>query len=100
MGARPNTPHLYECLRWFCVQDYPHDQVIFGCADRTDTAIPIVERLMQEFPNRGMMLLIDQTPRGTNPKVANLIKITQHGRLTVPANAVPRNLDTAQARLA
>jgi hypothetical protein len=87
-------------LRWFCVQYYPHYQIVFGCAGRTDTAIPIVDRLMQEFPNRDMMLLIDQTPRGTDPKVANLVKITQDGRLTVPAKAAPRNLDTAQARLA
>jgi ceramide glucosyltransferase len=66
---------LYECLRSFCVQDYPHCQIVFGVADRTDTALPVVERLMQEFPHRDMMLLIDQTPRGTNPKVANLINM-------------------------
>jgi hypothetical protein len=30
---------------------------------------------MQEFPKRDMTLLVDETFRGTNPKVANLINM-------------------------
>jgi len=37
--------------------------------------IPVVTRLMQEFPNRDITLLVDETCRGTNPKVANLINM-------------------------
>ena len=69
------TPRLYQCHRSFCEQDYPEYQIVFGVADRNDTAIPIVTRLMQEFPHRDMTLLVDETARGTKPKVANLINM-------------------------
>ncbi|HXP29570.1 MAG TPA: bacteriohopanetetrol glucosamine biosynthesis glycosyltransferase HpnI [Stellaceae bacterium] len=68
-------PKLYECLRSFCEQDYPELQVVFGVADASDGAIPVVRRLIAEFPERDLSLVIDGAQHGTNRKVSNLVNM-------------------------
>jgi ceramide glucosyltransferase len=63
---------LYENLRSFCVQSYATYQVIFGVRDANDAAIPIVRRLIGEFPDTDLTLVIDPRVAGTNFKVSNL----------------------------
>ena len=65
-------PHLYECLKSLCDQDFPHFQIIFGVSDPSDPAIGVVSRLRQEFPGVDMRLSIDTHQRGSNRKVSNL----------------------------
>jgi ceramide glucosyltransferase len=71
-GAEPG---LYECLRSFCEQDHPCVQLIFGLRDHADPAIPVIERLIKEFPARDLALVIDPRVHGTNLKVSNLINM-------------------------
>jgi ceramide glucosyltransferase len=71
-GAEPET---YECLRSFCLQDYPHYQVIFGVSDADDPVIEIVRRLQREFPDRGLQLTVERALHGTSRKVSNLINM-------------------------
>jgi ceramide glucosyltransferase len=63
---------LYENLRSFCIQDYPRYQVVFGVRDATDLAVPVVQRLINEFPLTDISLIIDDTVTGPNLKVSNL----------------------------
>jgi len=63
---------LYENLRSFCVQDYPEYQVIFGVRDAADPAVPVIRRLMEEFPLVDTELLVDENVAGPNLKVSNL----------------------------
>ncbi len=63
---------LAENLRSFCRQDYPDFQIVFGVADDDDPAIPVVRRLMAEFPSADLTLVVDSTQNGINLKVANL----------------------------
>jgi ceramide glucosyltransferase len=65
-------PQLYENLRSFCAQHHPCFQVIFGVRDPADPAIPIVRRLIAEFPDRDLALVIDPSVSGSNFKVSNL----------------------------
>jgi ceramide glucosyltransferase len=65
-------PHLYENLRSFCAQHHPCFQVIFGVRESADLAIPIVRRLIGEFPDRDIALVIDPSVSGSNFKVSNL----------------------------
>jgi len=75
-GAEPDT---YECLRSFCVQDYPHYQVVFGVSDADDPVVPIVRRLQREYPLRDLSLVIERRSHGSNRKVSNLINMLAVG---------------------
>jgi ceramide glucosyltransferase len=65
-------PGLYGNLRSFCEQDYPEFQVIFGVRDADDPAIPVIERVIRDFPDRDLSLVLDERVIGTNLKVSNL----------------------------
>ena len=82
-GAEPN---LEQNLRSFCVQDYPDFQILFAVRDARDPAIPIVERLVKEFPERGAALVVDPTVIGSNYKISNvfnLMRLARHDLLVV-----------------
>ncbi len=70
-----NPPYLYECLRSFCAQDWPAYEVIFGAHSDDDPAVTVVRRLIQEFPNRSMRLVVDASLVGPNRKASNLANI-------------------------
>jgi ceramide glucosyltransferase len=64
---------LYDNLRSFCEQDYPHYQVVFAARSPDDPAVPIIERIIAEFPDRDITLVVDPRVHGANLKVSNLI---------------------------
>jgi ceramide glucosyltransferase len=68
-------PRLYECLRSFCNQAWPHLQIVFGVRDAADPAVAVVRRLQHEFPTLDLTLVLDGTHHGSNAKVSNLINI-------------------------
>jgi len=57
----------------FCCQDYPSFQMVFAVASAEDPAIPVINRLMAEFPAVDMELVVDGRIYGPNYKVCNLI---------------------------
>lgn len=75
-----DAPCLYECLRSFCEQDWPSYEVIFGAHSEDDPAVPVVQRLIAEFPDRDLRLVIDGTFAGPNRKAANLANIYRSAR--------------------
>ena len=62
----------YESYAAFCRQDYAVYQLVFGVRDALDTAVPIVRRLMADFPERDITLVICPSTIGANLKVSNL----------------------------
>ena len=80
-------PLLEEALTTLCEQDYPPGfQIVFGVADRADTAIPVVHALRTRFPDQDIDLVIDATRHGANPKISNLINmmpLARHGVLVI-----------------
>jgi ceramide glucosyltransferase len=76
-GAEPG---LYEHLRAFCRQDYPEYQIIFGVRDAGDPACAVVERLIAEFPELPIDLVVSPRQHGSNLKVSNLINMLQLAR--------------------
>jgi ceramide glucosyltransferase len=62
----------YESYAAFCLQDYPVYQIVFGVRDPLDTAIPIVHRLIADFPERDIALMVCANTVGANLKVSNL----------------------------
>lgn len=65
-------PDLYANLASFCRQDYPSWQIVFGVQNPADPAIAVVRRLIGEFPDADMKLVVQGGRAGGNLKVANL----------------------------
>ena len=78
---RGTDPEMYESFRSHCLQDYPEYEIIFGVSDANDPAIPLVERLKKEFPQRAIQLLICRENLGANTKVSNLAQMVRAGAL-------------------
>jgi ceramide glucosyltransferase len=75
-----DAPYLYDCLRSFCEQDWSSYEVIFGAHSEDDPAVAVVRRLIAEFPDRDLRLVIDGTLAGPNRKAANLANIYRSAR--------------------
>ena len=63
---------LYANLRTFCQQDYPTYQVVFGIQNSNDPALPIIKRIISEFPAIDIAVVLDSSRLSHNMKVANL----------------------------
>lgn len=64
-----------ENLRSFCEQDYPEYQIIFGLHGEDDTAIPVIEKIIKDYPQLDLEMVIDTRLHGSNHKVSNLINM-------------------------
>ena len=63
----------FENFASFCRQEYPVFQIVFAAASRNDPVLPVIERLMAEFPDIDIALVVDERKDGPNYKVCNLI---------------------------
>lgn len=63
---------LYENLYSFCVQRDVRFQLVFGVRDPTDPALAVVRRLIAEFPDCDIAVVVDPSVSGSNFKVSNL----------------------------
>jgi ceramide glucosyltransferase len=77
---RGTDPEMYESFRSHCLQDYPEYEIIFGVSDPNDPAIPLVERLKTEFPERAVRLMVCRENLGANTKVSNLAQMVREAR--------------------
>ncbi len=63
----------YDNYARLCRQNYPAAyQIVFGVRQASDTAIPIVRKLIADFPDCDIVLVINPEVIGTNLKVSNL----------------------------
>ncbi|MGH9396174.1 MAG: bacteriohopanetetrol glucosamine biosynthesis glycosyltransferase HpnI [Terriglobia bacterium] len=70
----------YECFSSFCRLDYPEYEIIFGVADPADPAIPIIRKLMADFPGCPIRLFTGMSQRGPNEKASILAHLTCQAR--------------------
>ena len=68
-------PDTYENFASFCRQDYPDYELLFCLGDREDPALPLIDRLMREFPARRIRVLFGSGRDATNDKVAKLARL-------------------------
>ncbi len=62
----------YTNLASFCQQNYPQYQIIFGVRSSTDPSIEVVEKLIQQFPEIDISLVVKDHILGANLKISNL----------------------------
>jgi len=70
--VRGADAEAYENFASFCRQDYPEYQIIFGVRHESDPGVPIIRRLIADFPERDIELVISSNEFGCNAKVSNL----------------------------
>lgn len=63
----------FENFASFCRQEYPLFQIIFAAASPEDPVLPVIRRLMTEFPAVDMELVVEGRIYGPNYKVCNLM---------------------------
>ncbi|MFN7995685.1 MAG: bacteriohopanetetrol glucosamine biosynthesis glycosyltransferase HpnI [Bryobacteraceae bacterium] len=77
--VRGRDPHFYEAIRSHALQKYPDYEILFGVADPDDPAIGDIRRLMAEFPDRAIRLIVAST-RFPNAKVGVLNDLATQAR--------------------
>ncbi len=77
---RGTDPEMYESFRSHCLQEYGEYEITFGVSDANDPAVALVRKLIAEFPERKIQLMVCPEILGTNGKVSNLLQMTRVAR--------------------
>jgi len=70
----------YENFSSFCRQNYPEYEILFCVNELSDPAVPIIRKIMADFPDRQIQIFSGAPQPGTNRKVNNLALLAKEAR--------------------
>jgi ceramide glucosyltransferase len=73
----------YENFASFCQQDYPEYEILFCVNELSDEAVPVIRRLMADFPHQRIRIFSGAEQLGTNRKVNNLALLAKEAAYEV-----------------
>jgi ceramide glucosyltransferase len=78
--VRGLDPDAYENFASFCRQDFPEFEILFAVNDPDDPVVPVVQKLIADFPERSIRLIVVAERLGPNVKVSNLCRLVREAR--------------------
>lgn len=70
-------PEMYEAFRSHGRIEYPEFEILFGVSSPGDEAVPFVQKLIEEFPQRRIRLVVCEKGACANRKAANLAQMAR-----------------------
>ena len=70
----------YENYASFCRQDYPGEYEIVFCVDKDDPALPVLEQIVRDFPQRKIRLLFGSGRNSINDKIGRLVRLVSEAQ--------------------
>ena len=76
-------PDAYENFASFCKQDYPEYELLFCVGVDDDLVIPVLQKLVADFPERRIRVLFGSGRGGSNDKVVKLARLVSEAQYEV-----------------